>query len=393
MTRIERLGPPGRYGPPACADAAGPVYAVCGTTSGTVLRAIDLDGRTRWTRPADGLRGQIRVAPEGGVWLAGEAALVETTASGAQGRRVELPHAPEERIGTFAVLPDGFMVAWGSDPYSAVRVERTDGSGTRRWSAELPDVRLSYAGVVQMSAASGWCAEPMAPWRPRALAPERDAGLLVSADRVLATFTDWSSGIGMGFCLDLASGDLVWTTPPHPTGERAIAGPGDFLVGSQGYDAFSTWWYDRDGAVVAEWPSHGGLLVSSRGRIRVVEMTNDMSAVSRVRRLHRDGGMTDGPRLPGYYTAGPVLSGDGRAAFWRDGKLQIMKEDLSVRTLCTGEGEAFDRMLLLEGGRLLFVLSGAEGGGLVIADTDLPRLDTGAWPCGESNLNGNPVHH
>jgi hypothetical protein len=29
--------------------------------------------------------------------------------------------------------------------------------------------------------------------------------------------------------------------------------------------------------------------------------------------LHRDGTITDGPAIPGYYTVGPVLSGDGRA--------------------------------------------------------------------------------
>ncbi|WP_433444655.1 hypothetical protein [Nonomuraea sp. CA-141351] len=394
MTRIERVGQPGWYGPLACAGATGPVYVVCGTTSGSVLRAVDLDGRLRWSRSVGALSGQMRVAPDGGVWLADDAALVETTVQGAPGRRVDLSRAPDERIGTFVVLPDGFVVAWRSNPYRSVRVERTDGSGARRWSAELPDVHLSHEGVVEMSAANGWRAEPMPPWRPRDLAPERRAGLLVSADRVLATYTEWSSGIGMGFCLDLATGDLVWVTPPHPTGERAIAGPGGFLVGSQGYGAFSTRLYDRDGATVAEWPSHGGLLVSSRGRIRVVEMDNDLSSARRVRRLHRDGSMTDGPYLPGHYTVGPVLSGDGRAAFWRDGKLHIIDADLSVHVLCEGEGEGVDRMLLLEGGRLFFVLTTdwAKGdGSLVIADTDLAPLDTGVWPCGESDLHANPV--
>lgn len=391
---IERVGQPGWYGPLACAGAAGPVYVLCGTTSGSVLRAVGLDARVRWSRSVGALGGQMRVAPDGGVWLADEAALVETTASGAAGRRVEFSCARDERIGTFVLLPDGFVVAWASHPYRRVRVERTDGSGARRWSTELAGARLSHEGVVEMSAANGRRAEPMAPWRPRDLVPERWAGLLVSADRVLATYTDWSSGIGMGFCLDLATGDLVWVTPPHPTGERAIAGPGGFLVGSQGYGAFSTRLYDRDGAVVVEWPSHGGLLVSSRGRIRVVELDNDLSSPQRVRRLHRDGSMTDGPYLRGYYTVGPVLSGDGRAAFWRDGKLQIIDPDLSLHTLCEGAGEGVDRMLLLEGGRLFFVLTTdrAKGdGSLVVADTDLAPLDTGVWPCGESDLHANPV--
>jgi hypothetical protein len=388
------VGQPGWYGPLACADAAGPVYVVSGTTSESVLRAVDLDGRPRWSRSVGVPRGQLRLAPDGGVWLAGDTALLETTASGAPGRQVDFSRAPDEWIGTFVVLPDGFIVAWWTNPHRRVRVERTDESGARRWSAELPDVHLSYEGVVEMSAANDWRAEPMPPWRPRFLAPERRAGLLVSADRILATYTDRSSGIGMGFCLDLATGDLVWVTPPHPTGERAIAGPGAFLVGSQGYGAFSTRLYDRDGATSAEWPSHGGLLVDSRGEILVVELDNNVSAARRVRRLHRDGSMTDGPYLPGYYTVGPVLSGDGRAAFWRDGRLQILDADLSVHTVCEGEGQGAGRMLLLAGGRLFFALTTdwARGNGnLVVADTDLASRDTGVWPCGESDLHANPV--
>ncbi|MBC6461977.1 hypothetical protein [Actinomadura sp. HBU206391] len=390
--RIERVELPGRPGPLAGAAATGPVYVLCGMGTEAALHAVDLAGRLCWSRSLGAVGGPVRVAPDGGAWLADRDAVVETTVSGTPGRRVRFSCAPDERIGTFVVLPDGFMVAWTSRPYRHVRLERTDGSGTSRWSTRLPDARLSYDGVVEMSAANDWRAEPMPPWRPADLTPERWAGLLVSADRVLATYTDWSSGIGMGYCLDLATGALVWVTPPHPTGERAIAGQGGFLVGSQGYGAFSTRLYDRDGAVVIEWPSQGGLLVSSRGRIRVVESDNADTSTRRVRRLHRDGSMTDGPCLPGYYTSGPVLSGDGRAAFWRDGALQIVDPDLRVHTVCEGEGEGVDRMLLLEDGRLFFVLTKDRGGStLVIARTDLAPLDTGAWPCGEGDLRGNPV--
>ncbi|MGI8333826.1 hypothetical protein ACRYCC_28080 [Actinomadura scrupuli] len=394
MTRIERVDLAGRPGPIAAAAAAGPVYVLCGAESGTVLHAVDLDGRSCWSRPVGTATGQMRVAPDGGVWLADGRALVETAASGTPGRRVEFSCAPDERIGTFVVLPDGFLLAWTSRPYRDARVERTDGSGTSRWSTRLPDARMSFGGVAEMGADDDWRVKPMPSWRPTDLTPERWAALLVSADRVLATYTDWSSGIGMGFCLDPATGELVWVTPPHPTGERAIAGPGRFLVGSQGYGAFSTWLYDRDGAVVAEWPSHGAPLVDGAGRIRVLEQDNSNSSTRLLRRLHRDGSMTDGPYLPGYYTAGPVLSGDGRAAFWRHDTLQLADPDLRVHTLYEGAGEGVDRMLLLEGGRLFFVLTrdwGKGDGSLVIARTDLAPLDTGAWPCGEGGLHANPV--
>jgi hypothetical protein len=93
----------------------------------------------------------------------------------------------------------------------------------------------------------------MPAWEPRDFTPERDEGLLVSGDRVPATYLEVASGLGVGYCLDLGSGDLLWETPPRPIGARAVAGPGRFLVGAQGYGAFETCLYDR-------WPCGEGNL-------------------------------------------------------------------------------------------------------------------------------------
>jgi hypothetical protein len=69
--------------------------------------------------------------------------------------------------------------------------------------------------------------------------------------------------------------------------------------------------------------------------------------------------------------------------------------DLSVRTLYEDHAQGgTDRMLLLDDGLLVFVLTGDRATGkrtVVFAQTDLVPLDTGPWPCGEGNLQGNPV--
>lgn len=386
---------PGHPGSLCAASGSGPLYVVCGDRPGTSLHAVGLDGSIRWSRRFERAGGMLRVAEDGGIWLSGGGAFIETLPTGSPGRRVVPSCLPDERLGSFVVLPDGFLLTWTTSPYRGARVERLDRRGARVWSTPITVRGLGYHGVTHRGVDTGWRPEPMPAWEPRDFTPERDEGLLVSGDRLLATYVETASGLGVGYCLDLGSGDLVGETPPHPTGARAVAGPGRFLVGAQGYGAFETYLYDRDGTVVAEWAGHGRPLVSHRGRIRIVELENRSSSPARLRRLHRDGTMTDGPMLPGYHTVGPVLGGDGRAAFWRDGRLQVTGPDLSVRTLYEDHAQGgTDRMLLLDDGLLVFVLTGDRATGkrtVVFAQTDLVPLDTGPWPCGEGNLQGNPV--
>jgi hypothetical protein len=103
--------------------------------------------------------------------------------------------------------------------------------------------------------------------------------------------------------------------------------------------------------------------------------------------------MSDGPILPGYYTVGPVLAADGRAAFWRDSRLYTAAADLTVTPHhSVPDSDGVDRMLLLDGGLLAFALSRHHHPRLMFVRTDLPGIDDGIWHCGEGNLNANPVH-
>jgi hypothetical protein len=142
--------------------------------------------------------------------------------------------------------------------------------------------------------------------------------ICLSGDRVLAVFSDMPrTGIGVGYCLDVATGALVYTTAPAPHGELA-PGPidGQFLVGMQGYGWFDSVLVDRDGAEVARWKSHGKLVL--RDPLRVLEMTNVTSTPCYVATLRGDGSVDRGARLRGYYTSPIVLARDGAAVFWRN---------------------------------------------------------------------------
>ncbi|GAA3125108.1 hypothetical protein [Streptomyces goshikiensis] len=85
-------------------------------------------------------------------------------------------------------------------------------------------------------------------------------------------------------------------TSPAPTGRKAIAGPGQFLIGSQGYGAFTTGRFGRDGAETARWASHGAMLVDKNGSASGPELENRLPSRSCFRRLAPDNSLVDGRR-------------------------------------------------------------------------------------------------
>jgi hypothetical protein len=292
----------------------------------------------------------------------------------------------------FVVLPDGFLVIWrlGDKRGTTARLARHTRTGGTVWSTALPFEEISYAGVVEMSAESGWRTRPVKPWRPATL-HVASQGLLVAGDRVLAQLFDVHSGIGVCYLLDLATGELVATLPPAPYHDKAVVGPGRFLVGCQGYDAFSSALIDRDGQTVQGWPSHGMMLVDRHGSIRGPEFENRLPSRSRFRVLDPDGSMRAGPALSDYYTTYPALDEDGSAVFWRDGTLHVIDADLRPRELSTrteARVVTMSRVLLLADGLVVFALGNEL---MFFRDTGLGPLDTGPWPCGDGGLEGNPV--
>jgi hypothetical protein len=339
----------------------------------------------------------LRIGPEGSAWVvrhrvdsAGAAAaggsdqdgagdsLVEVGFDGRPCGEIGLAAAPGARVGAFVVLPDGFVAVWlpepgeGADPVADPAVlTRHDRTGAAVWSAALPTDRLAPAGAVALITAD--VHEP----------------LLVSGDRVLACLDDPTIGIGACYLADLATGDLVAVTDPAPYQHKAIAGPGRFLLGRQGYGVFSTALHDRDGRLLRDWPAHGAMLVDRNGAIRGPELENTMPSRSVFRALDEDGTVRSGPPLPGYRTAYPALDVHGTTVFWRDGRLTAVDADLGERTLHEEmPGEAGDRLLLLDGGT---VFSSDRGNLVVITGTGLGALDPGPWPCADGGLLGNPV--
>jgi hypothetical protein len=249
---------------------------------------------------------------------------------------------------------------------------------------------LSFPGVVEAGVHTDWQTQPMKPWHPRTISIDPREPLLVSANRILVGITDGSSGIGICTILDTATGRIVTTTRPGPYERKAIAGAGSFLIGQQGYGAFTTTRYDQQGHPQQTWPSHGMMLVDQHGTIRSAESENITPSRCRFRFLNSDSSVSDGPLLSGYYTTHPALDAEGTAVLWRDGKLLAVDSDLQARTLFTQDDDraVLSRILLREQGHVVFSLHAEL---FIFHGTGLARLDDGPWPCGDGNLNGNPV--
>lgn len=306
-----------------------------------------------------------------------------------------------EEVSAFVLLDDGFCITWagasrmlrmsedGQPASPSPRVARYTWEGDCLWSTPIALGAVSHPGVLGMGVETGWEVRPLRPWVPDEVGVDHWEPLLVSGDRVAASFADARGGLGRTFFLDLAGGAIVSATSPAPTGRKAIAGPGEFLIGSQGYGEFTTGRYDRDGGTTARWASHGAMLVDGRGTICGPELANHLPSTSRFRRLAPDSTLVDGPPLTGYYTSFPAMDREGTVVFWRDGKLLAVDAGLKAHELFAMDDsrDVMGRTLLLREGRVVVSL----GSEVLTFHSPLGPLAEGPWPCGDANLLGNPV--
>ncbi len=408
MTLASRFTVPGQVWAVATSDPSGPLHVTSYGTNPleTVVTMTGLSGTAEWRRTYPGAgRPRSRLSADGTLWLAypdRDGRLLEgILPDGSTGPTARPKCGPEEEIGSFVLLEDGFVIAWarvsrlvraGRSPKAAPpepRVARYTGEGECLWSTPIVLGAVSYAGVVETGRHTGWESRPRGPWLPEEVGVDAWEPLLVSGDRVAASFTDTRGGIGRTFFLDLDSGEIISATSPAPSGRKAIAGPGEFLIGSQGYGAFTTGRFGRDGAETARWASHGAMLVDGDGVVSGPELENGLPSTSRFRRLAPGDTLVDGPTLTGYHTSYPAMDREGTTVFWRDGKLLAVDADLAEHELFAMDDSraVIGRALLLSEGSVAVSLDSE----VLVFRTPLGPLAESPWPCGDANLRGNPL--
>jgi hypothetical protein len=385
----------------AAGNAAGPIYVTSiakdpgsGLTR-TALSAVELSGQLRWQRSFAGRAGAPRATGDGGVWLARHepddtAVLEETSPDGSLVRTISISHHPDERLGEVVVLPDGFCTAWTSGPpYRGARVDRRGADGACIWSTVIPPDQIAHDCIREASAETGWRSQPKPPWTPNTFQLHHWEPLLVSGDRILVSYREVKTGLGISYFLNGETGEIIRSTKPAPIGHKAILGNGAFLIGVQGYDEFATVRYTRPGDEATRWLTSGAALADRAGNLYGVEFDNRATARPRLRRLGQDGSLSDGPALPGRNSGHPALDRDGTTVLWRDRSLLTIDASQTVRELFREQSSPsyITRVLLLEDGIVAFGLDGD----VLICRSGLGPLEESVWPCGDGNLSGNPV--
>lgn len=405
-------------------DAGGPIVQTAFDTREwgvTLVRAVDLRRKVLWERRVRGRPYPPRLTGTGTLWVANRSptGVVVMNELDRTGRRVDMIRLDSDRLevlGAFVAVPDGIVALWlpavpgrvlprsrreelarwlptkrgRSTPRRRhARLARHDRGGATRWSTSLPLIDIPGGYVVRLGHGTGGEIRREPPWTPNTLM-SRDDPLLISGSRVAATVACFNTGAAVTFFVSVETGQLLGQTAPGRSHSKAIAGPGEFLIGYLGHPD-RTAHYDAAGAVVREWQTHAQILVGADGVTAGAELKFIEPSQSHFVRLRSDGTVEQGPALSGSYTTYPALDRDGTSVFWRDGVLHAVDADLRMRELAEvrrRERALPSRALLLEDGHVVFTLDGEV---IVHREPALGPLNEGVWPCGEGGLRGNPV--
>ena len=202
----------------------------------------------------------------------------------------------------------------------ASRLVKLSSAGEFMWSTRLQVDRIACDGTAYASAATNWKPETCPPWFPTTWKPFGHDLLVVSGDRIMATFAETRSGVGIRYVLETDSGKLKWKSDPSAGGHSVSIGAGGFLIGDQGYGHFKTTLFRGD-KVNLSWPSHGQSFCSG-DKFLSIQMANVPSQPQRLVEMKPDGTIAElSQPLGGYYTSRLQRAADGAIYFWRANKI------------------------------------------------------------------------
>jgi len=357
------------------------------------LVGISLDKGILWEyKTSDFKPNELRISDNGDAYISNGNEIRQISDDGEIQKSIIFKIDSDQEIGSFVLLKDGFLITLQGKDKPNAKVQRTAFDGEIIWESPISTKDISYKGLVQMSAKDDWKAKEMPPWNPKSWNCLINNEIIISEENVLVNYFEFpGSGIGMSFCLSIETGDIVWTTKPAPFESICGLKGGKFLIGHQGYGAFDTNLYNKEGKIIERWKSVGTSVVNSNDEIFAIEMDNHSDSKLHFVELKKGNEVKKGRRIPGYYIVHPVLDDLGNVIFWRNNELVIVDNKGNLHKLFaikpTERDWTSNRMLLHQSGILVFSVNE----NLYVLKTTLGRLDQGSWSCKYSNNERNPI--
>jgi hypothetical protein len=357
------------------------------------LVGISLDEGILWELDSSDFKpNELRISDNGDAFISSSNEIRQVSEDGKIQKKIVFKTDLNQEVGSFVLLEDGFLITFQGKEKPNAKVQRTTIDGEIIWESPISAKNVSYKGLVQMSAKDNWKAKEMPPWNPKSWNCLIDNEIIISGENVLVNYFEFpGSGIGMSFCLNIKTGVIQWNTKPAPFESICGLNNGKFLIGHQGYGAFDTNLYSKDGEIIERWESVGATVVNSNDEIFAIEMDNHADSKLHFVELRRGNEIKKGKRIPGYYIIHPVLDDLGNVIFWRNNELIIVDNKGNLHKLFATKPTERDwtsnRMLLYQSGILVFSVNE----NLYVLKTTLGRLEQGSWSCKYSNNERNPI--
>ncbi|MGY3795150.1 hypothetical protein [Aquimarina sp. 433] len=357
------------------------------------LVGISLDKGIIWEHETSDFKpNELRISDNGDAYISYANEIRQVSQDGKIQKSIMFKINAHQEIGSFALINDGFLITLQGKGKPNAKVQRTTLDGEVIWESPIPSKDISYKGLVQMSAKDNWEAREAPPWNPKSWNCLTNNEIVISGKNVLVNYFEFpGSAIGISFCLNINTGSIQWQTKPAPFESVCGLKNGEFLIGHQGYGAFDTNLYSKDGKIIEKWESVGAVVVNSNDEIFAIEMDNNTSSKLHFVELKKGGKVKKGKRIPGYYIINPVIDDLGNTIFWRNNELMIMDHRGILHKLFSVEPTerdwTSDRMLLYKKGILVFSVNE----NLYVLKTTLGNLEKSSWPCKYANNERNPI--
>lgn len=302
---------------------SGEVLVLSWSPAGLHLDSYDEDFALVWHRDLGKDALGLSVDGHGVPWIVDRRGVSALTGQGDVWHRVTFVPPDGMDVSAFTAVDEDVIFACqhatDAKPCEPL-LARVSADGSVRWLSTLFSDWVNFDGDQTAFRIGG-------PWVPQDWVNSYFVAgtMTTSGDVLFVPYTDMpATAWGLGYVVDVANGNLRYTTGVTTHDQVTAMNDRAFLVGCGG----QTTLYDGEGRQKAQWNT-GGIHVVRPGDIRVLEMDTHVPSQSRIAGLMPDGSVIRGDLIDGLQTSQPYVEDDGTIIFVRNGMLTTV-QDLAI---------------------------------------------------------------